>query len=130
MFRKNIQRAIRFSLLMTLECCAAPPLGLAGPDDLGRNSASSREKGEEIINFALLDHRGQSRELRRADARAVILFFTGNGCPFARQSVWKLRTLQQRYLDRGVTFWMINSNPEDDRASIVQEAETFRSEPL
>lgn len=130
MVSMKIQRAERkFSLLLILACCAAP-MGLAGADDPGQNPASARGNAEEIINFALLDHRGQSHELRRADARAVVLFFTGNGCPIARQSIWKLRTLQQRYLDRGVAFWMINSNPQDDRASIVQEAEVFRSDPL
>ncbi len=85
---------------------------------------------EEVLNFALLDHRGQHHELRRAPGRAVVIFFTGNGCPIARQSIWKLRTLQHRYLDRGVTVWMINANPQDDRASIAEEAAAFRSDPL
>src|SRR5437867_2324466 len=72
----------KFSLLLVLACCAMP-LGLAGADDFSQNPASPRGKVEEIINFALLDHRGQSHELRRADARAVVIFFTGNGCPIA-----------------------------------------------
>ena len=84
----------------------------------------------EVLNFALLDHKGQYHELRRAQGRAVVIFFTGNGCPIARQSILKLRMLQQRYLDRGMTFWMINANPQDDRASIAEEAEAFRSDPL
>ena len=112
----KIQRAWRkISLLMVMACCAAP-LALAG--------------AEEVINFALLDQRGQCHELRRTDARVVVLFFTGNGCPIARQSVWKLRALQQRYLERRVTIWMINSNPQDDRASMVEEAAALRSDPL
>jgi len=85
---------------------------------------------DEVMNFAMLDHRGQYHELRRAQGRAVVVFFTGNGCPVARQTISKLRMLQHRYLDRGVTVWMINSNPQDDRASIAEEAELFRSEPL
>ena len=126
----KIQRAKRkISLLWVLASCAAP-LRLAGADDPGQNPASPRGRVEEVINFALLDHRGQSHELRRADARVVVLFFTGNGCPIARQSIWKLRVLQQRYLARGVTVWMINSNLQDDRASIVPEAEKYRSDPL
>lgn len=110
--------------------CFAVPLAVSGADDVRPSVASPRRQAEEVINFALLDHRGQSRELRRVDARAVMLFFTGNGCPIARQSLGKLRLLQQRYEDRGVIVWLINSNPQDDRASIVEEAEAFRSDPL
>jgi peroxiredoxin len=93
-------------------------------------SARAASPGDEVMNFALLDHHGRCHELRRAQGRAVVVFFTGNGCPVARQSIWKLRSLQQRYLERGVAFWMINANPQDDRASIVEEATAFRSEPL
>jgi len=116
----------QFFLLWVWACLA--PLGLAGADGLKETSA--RSPGEEVIDFALIDHRGRFHELRRTDARAVVLFFTGNGCPIARQSIWKLRALRAHYLERGVDFWMINSNPQDDRASIAQEAEAFRSEPL
>src|SRR6185436_16426869 len=104
-----------FSWLLLAVCCTL---------------AHAAAQDEEVPNFALLDHRGQYHELRRATGRAVVIFFTGNGCPVARQSIFKLRTLQQRYLDRGVTFWMINANPRDDRASIAQEGEAFRSDPL
>jgi peroxiredoxin len=117
------------SWLVALYCCAAPP-GLVGVDDAGQDAASLRGGGEQIINFALLDHRGRCHELRRTGAGVVVLFFTGNGCPVARQSIWKLRMLQQHYQERSVTVWMINANPQDDRASIVQEAEAFRSDPL
>ena len=126
----KMQRAWpKISLWMVLAYGVVPP-GLAGADHLGPGPASRQGNAEEIINFALLDHRGQSHELRRADARAVVLFFTGNGCAIARQSVWKLRALQQRYLDRGVTVWLINSNPKEDRTSLVEEAAALRSDPL
>src|SRR6185436_7444292 len=106
------------------------PFAMAAPDLQNRSPATPRAPSEEVINFALLDHHGQCHELRRADAVAVVLFFTGNGCPIARQSIWKLKALQQRYLERGVALWMVNANPQDDRVSIVHEAEAFRSEPI
>lgn len=84
----------------------------------------------EAINFALLDQHGRLHELRRTSARVVVLFFTGNGCPIARQNLGKLRALQQRYDDRGVVVWLVNSNAQDDRESIRQEARQFGSEPL
>src|SRR6266436_10451138 len=113
------------SLLWPLAGCLAS----LGPVDTGDlNPPPLRRPAEEVMNFALIDHRGRFHELRRADARVVILFFTENGCAIARQSIWKLRTLQQRCLEHGVAVWMINSNPQDDRPAIVREAEAFRSE--
>ena len=124
MFRR-LSRALFFPLLLAhgalLQCAAADGV-VENPVPLAPTS--------EIINFALLDHHGHAHELRRAGGRVVILFFTGNGCPIARQSIWKLKSLQQRYRDRGVTIWMINSNPQDDRASLVEEADMLRSDPL
>ena len=91
---------------------------------------SQRPAAEETMNFSLLDYKGKYYELRRADARVVVLFFTGNGCPVARQSIEKLKSLRERYSDRGVAIWMINSNTQDDRDSIQQEAEEFKENPL
>ena len=34
----------------------------------------------EVVNFSLLDYKGQHYELRRAKAKAVVLFFTSFGC--------------------------------------------------
>ena len=57
----------------------------------GRTASNPRSGSEELINFSLLDYKGRYYELRRVDARAVVLFFTGNGCPVARQSIEKLK---------------------------------------
>jgi peroxiredoxin len=89
-----------------------------------------RARAEEIMNFSLLDYKGRYYELRRTEARAVVLFFTGNGCPVARQSIEKLKALRKRYAGKGVAIWMINANTQDDRESIEHEAEEFKEEPL
>ncbi|HEX3721036.1 MAG TPA: redoxin domain-containing protein [Verrucomicrobiae bacterium] len=84
----------------------------------------------EVMNFSLLDYKGKYHELRRTDARAVVLFFTENGCPVARQSIDKLKKLRSHFSDKGVAVWMVNSNPQDDRESIKKEAEDFKEDPL
>src|SRR5436190_355568 len=76
----------------------------------------------EVLNFALLDANGKLHELRRAEGKAVVLFFTANGCPVARQSAPKLAGLNARFGDRGVTFYLVNANSADDRDSILKEA--------
>ena len=54
-------------------------------------------KPSEMPNFNLLDLSGRNHELRRAVGKAVVLFFTGTGCPIARQSVSKLLKLHERF---------------------------------
>jgi peroxiredoxin len=88
--------------------------------------AASTLPAQEVPNFLLLDHRGKAHELHRAEGKAVVLFFTGNGCPIARQSIPKLRELRRKFADQGVTVWMVNTYSQDDRASIRREAEQFR----
>ena len=67
-----------------------------------------------VPNFSLLDYRGRHFELNRANARVVVLYFTGNGCPVARQQLPKLLKLNRDYLPQDVTFWMVNSVPQND----------------
>jgi len=76
---------------------------------------------KEVMNFALLDQRGQLHELRRSSGRAVVLYFTANECPVARQSTAKIRKLRETYFTRGIEVWMVNSSPGDDRKSIARE---------
>ncbi len=92
--------------------------------------AASSAPAEEIINFSALDYKGANHELRRTDARAVVLFFTENGCPVARQSIEKLKDIRSKYADRGVVVWMIDSNAQDDRESIEKEVREFKINPL
>ncbi len=84
-------------------------------------AAASEAVGDEVINFAMLDQRGNLHELRRMNGRAVVLFFTANECPIARQSTPKIRKLREEYAERGVDVFMVNSSPADDRKSISKE---------
>lgn len=77
---------------------------------------------EPVVNFALLDQRGEMHELRRTGAKAVVLFFTANGCPIARQNASKIRSLRERYSQKGIDVMMVNSALADDRKSISKEA--------
>src|SRR3954468_7355086 len=75
----------------------------------------------EVLNFAMLDHRGRLHELRRMPGKAVVLFFTANECPIARQSASKLRSLREKFAERGVDILMVNSTMDEDRKSISKE---------
>src|SRR3954462_9751071 len=67
------------TLILTAALCALPAPAAELP-------ASRPAKPVEVPNFSLIDYRGNAFELRRADAKVVVLFFTGIGCPIARQN--------------------------------------------
>ena len=71
-------------------------------------------------NFRLDDHLGKSHELYRSrDAKAVVLFFAGNGCPIVRKSVPAFKEIRDEYASKGIVFLMINGNPNDERATAI-----------
>ena len=87
-------------------------------------AAPSTAKAPEVGDFSLLDQNGRIHQLRRSyGARAVVLMVQGNGCPVVRQNAAKLHSLREAFPK--VQFWMLNANPQDDRASIVEEANEF-----
>ena len=85
---------------------------------------------EESPNFALLDVRGRYYEFHRSGARAVVLFFTGNECPVARQCIQKLKAMRQKFPDGEVAIWIVDANANDDRKSILKEAEELKAARL
>ena len=95
--------------------------GLAGPVAEEHHPAEG-----EVLNFALIDHHGRLQELRRLGGKAVVLFFTANDCPVARQSASKIRVLRDKFAERGVSVFMVNSSMADDRDSISKEAAELR----
>jgi len=89
-------------------------------------SSPDKDSIEAVDNFRLTDHLGKSYELyRQTQAPIVVLFVAGNGCPIVRQSLSTLKTLRERFADQKVVFWLLNANPQDDQASVVEEAAEF-----
>ena len=93
---------------------------------LGQINSLALSTSDEVPNFALLDYRGRFHELHRVEGKVVLLFFTGNGCPIARQSVAKLHELRKQFGKEGLTIWAVNSYAEDEREAIAKEAAQFR----
>ena len=79
-----------------------------------------------VGNFTLTDHQGQTRQLfDDGDATAVVLMVQGNGCPVVRNALIDLTAVRERFKGDSVRFLMINSNLQDDRESIAEEAEEW-----
>jgi peroxiredoxin len=82
--------------------------------------------GDRVDNFRLLDQRGASHELYySSDAKAVLLMTHGNGCSIVRNALPALREIRDRYRAQGVEILLIDSNLQDDRDEIAQEAAEF-----
>ncbi|MFT4518133.1 MAG: peroxiredoxin [Halioglobus sp.] len=79
-----------------------------------------------VGDFSLLDHEGKFHQLSwYGDQKAVVIFVQGNGCPIARNSASTLKAIRDEYEKQGVTFFMLNPQPQDNRNSIAKEAEEF-----
>ena len=79
-----------------------------------------------VDNFRLLDQDGKSHELYKlSDKKAVVLMIQGNGCPIVRQALPALQEIRDRYQAQGVEFLLLNSNLQDDRNAIANEAREF-----
>lgn len=82
--------------------------------------------GAQVENFKLLDHKGRSHELYYlSDAKAVVFMVQGNGCPIVRNALPRFKEIRDAYRAKGVEFLLINSNLQDNRASINKEAKKF-----
>jgi peroxiredoxin len=85
-------------------------------------SVQASRPSEPVANFNLIDQHGRAHELYRQQGRAVLLFFTANGCPVARQSALKLREIWDQYHPRGLDLFLVNSSAGDDRMAMGKEA--------
>ena len=87
---------------------------------------SAIEPGDMVENFRLLDQKGGSHELFYYDNQKALVFLVqGNGCPIARNAAPRFQELRDFYSDQEVEFFMFNSNLQDDRLSIREEAKEY-----
>ena len=81
---------------------------------------------ERVDNFMLLDHMGDAHELYyHRNASAIVMMVQGNGCPIVRNAIGEFKELRDKYADQGAQFFMVNSNLQDHRTTIRDEAEKY-----
>ncbi|MEM7016918.1 MAG: redoxin family protein [Pseudomonadota bacterium] len=82
--------------------------------------------GMHVDDFQLLDETGAAHRLYYySDAPAVVIMTQGNGCPIVRNAMPTFRALRDAYADKGVEFFLLNSNLQDNRQSIAKEVAEF-----
>ncbi len=88
--------------------------------------AAALAVNDRVENFRLFDHQGGSHELYyHSNAKAIAFLVQGNGCPIVRNAMPRFRELRDAYAAQGVQFFLLNSNLQDNRASIAREADKF-----
>jgi hypothetical protein len=79
-----------------------------------------------VDDFQLVDQNRDAHHLYyHADAPAIVIMTTGNGCPIARLAGPMLQEIRDQYADQGVEFFLLNANTQDTRDAVRQEAELF-----
>ncbi|XOV89178.1 MAG: redoxin family protein [Pseudomonadota bacterium] len=82
--------------------------------------------GMKVDDFQLLDETGKAHRLYYySDAPAIVIMTQGNGCPIVRNAMPFLREVRDQYADKGVRFFLLNSNIQDNRQSIAAESAEF-----
>ena len=110
--------------LLLLWGCASDSPQLSDDDRTARRAVYT--DGEQVDNFALLDADGDFHELYRyGDAKAIVLYVQGNGCPIVRHGARDLGSVAQEFEPQGVRFFMINATGRDSRETVNREASEF-----
>lgn len=79
-----------------------------------------------LNDYALYDQVGDFHRLSYYnDQKAIILWVQGNECPIVRNALLDFHSVVSEYSELGFSFFMINSNPQDNRENITQEAAEF-----
>lgn len=74
-----------------------------------------------VPNFALVDVQDVNHELYRTKGRAVVLYFTGVGCPIVKKNARKFRQLRDEFVGKEIEFWVVNSFAGDSKRDVRQE---------
>ncbi|MFT5579871.1 MAG: peroxiredoxin [Paraglaciecola psychrophila] len=82
--------------------------------------------GMQVDDFQLVDHTGATQRLYKSDkAPAIVLMTQGNGCPIVRTSMPSMHKISEKYAALGITFFLLNSNIQDNQNSISEEVAEF-----
>jgi peroxiredoxin len=102
------------------------PAAVALQDSPAAAPVTSTVVGMRVDDFQLVDQDGTAHELYDyRNAPAIVLMTQGNGCPIVRNAVPALRKVRDAYADKGVKFFLMNSNLQDNAESIAAEVAEF-----
>lgn len=86
-------------------------------------AALGLDPGGRVENFSLLDHHGEAHELYYfSDQAAVVITAHSAACAAGGRALSALADARQAFADQDVVFLAIDSDPDVDRARLIQAA--------
>ena len=77
-------------------------------------------------DYALYDAKGGFHRFSRYnDQKAIVLWIQGNGCPIVRNAMSDFKQLVADYASEPFVFFMLNSQLQDDRHEVKEEAQAY-----
>lgn len=103
-------------LILTLVLCL-----IVSCTDIPEPIADSR-----LNDYALFDNEGEFQRLSSYNnSNGIVIMVQGNGCPIVRNALNDFKAIKEKYSKKGFKFFLINSNVQDTKQSINQEAQEF-----
>lgn len=124
-FEQSVLKSVSVVAALLLAACSGEPTDSEATTDTINVAveASATADDRYVNNFALLDQNGAHHELYYyEDVPAIAVMIQGNGCPIVRQNWSDYKAVRDAYEDKGIKFFMLNANMQDDRESILEEA--------
>jgi hypothetical protein len=101
-------RRLIASVSLALACEARP-----APPQQQEPVAAAAEPAPSAV-----DLQGAPVDPLAADAKAVVLVFLGRDCPISNKYAPELARLRTAFADRGVAWWLVFPDPDDDAGAI------------
>ena len=81
-------------------------------------------------DFGLMDQSGNFHQLsyyqKDPQTKGIVIFTHGIGCPLVRKRYEDLAALNKQYGDKGIRFWMLNANDQDERSDLIEEKDEYK----
>ena len=81
-------------------------------------------------DFGLMDQHGNFHQLsyyhKDSQTKGIVIFTHGIGCPLVRKRYEDLKELNKQYGEKGIQFWMLNANDQDERSDLVDEGRAYQ----
>ncbi len=96
------------------------------PEAAGEAVAATKMTHPKVHNFTLANYDGEPVELyAQDDASAIVIVMQGVGCPINQKMMPTVKDAAAGYAEKGVKFYLLNSNFQDTPEKMAAEAAKF-----
>ena len=90
-------------------------------------SIFAKDPGEKIDDFSIKNYDNVTYTLSQLkDSKAIVIIFWSSECPYVQAFNDRINSIVKPYMDKGVTFWGVNSNQTESISDVRQHYENNR----